>query len=172
MNWLSKITPGDRVFSVLVYCFALLDIIALSFLAGGNALLFQVPFLSPILPAILGVILIYKYPVINLLGGTLVIDLSFIIFILLFALVVRNPRWTRFLRYNTMQTIMIGIVSSLCYLTLDTFLAPIGGFPLAILVNTIVIFLFGIAVYSMVHAAQRKYANVSIISDAVRAQVP
>lgn len=98
---------------------------------------------------------------------------AFIIFILLFMLVVRNDNISHFVRFNTLQAILLGIVLSLCSLVMSFILQPVlqGGLILETLFNVIFLGTVAAVVYAVVQSALGRYAEIPTISDAVYMQV-
>ena len=159
MSWRSLPDTKDKIFSALVYLFAIYDV-----LPFGTSLFQQFPALTQVISfLILPVRLIY---------GLLPFG-SFIVFLLLFFAVVRNDRISHFIRFNTMQTILIGILLSLLGLVGFQIIFPGlgGGLFVQTLCNTI--FLGGIAAcfYSMFQSALGQYAEIPTISNAAHSQV-
>ncbi|MGD1850091.1 MAG: Tic20 family protein [Cyanophyceae cyanobacterium] len=163
MNWQPNITPSDRAFSVLPYIMPIIEAIALSLTAAGptNSILIQVPIFQPLLVILAPIMQIY-------LGVPFA---SFIIFILLFLLVVRNDKISRFIRYNTMQAIMLDIVVFLCGLIIRVVFAPIGGFIVQTLASTVFLGILVGSIYSIVQSVRGEYAEIPTISDAVQMQI-
>ncbi|MDJ0729619.1 MAG: hypothetical protein QNJ33_06450 [Crocosphaera sp.] len=167
MTWRGSVSIPDRIFGTLVYCFAVYDT-----LFFGSFLLQQFPVFNFLLLPALPVGLIYS------LLGTLLGPLgrfgSFLVFILLFALVVRNDRVSHFIRYNAMQSILIGILLALAGIIMQFVLIPaLGG--RGILIETLfnVLFLGGLAAsyFSMIQSAFGRYAEIPTISEAAYSQV-
>ncbi|HAC62618.1 MAG TPA: hypothetical protein DCF68_03540, partial [Cyanothece sp. UBA12306] len=99
---------------------------------------------------------------------------SFLVFMILFLGVVRNDRISHFIRYNAMQTILIGILLSLIQLLMEwVLLRALGGGGLLIETLYNVVFLGGIAAsyYSMIQSALGRYAEIPTISEAAYSQV-
>ncbi len=163
MNWQPNITPSDRAFSALPYLMPIIDAIALSLTAAGpaNSILTQVPIFEPLLILLAPIMQIY-------LGVPFA---SFIIFILLFTLVVRNDKISRFIRYNTMQAIMLNITVFLCSLIIRFIFAPIGGFVVQTLASTVFLGILVGSIYSIVQSIRGEYAEIPTISDAVQMQI-
>ncbi len=163
MNWQPNITPSDRAFSVLPYIMPIIAAIDLSLTAAGptNSILIQVPIFQPLLVILAPIMQIY-------LGVPFA---SFIIFILLFLLVVRNDKISRFIRYNTMQAIMLDIVVFLCGLIIRVVFAPIGGFIVQTLASTVFLGILVGSIYSIVQSVRGEYAEIPTISDAVQMQI-
>ncbi|MEA5509847.1 Tic20 family protein [Crocosphaera sp. UHCC 0190] len=164
MTWRGSIGITDRIFGTLVYCFAIFD--TLSF---GSFLLNQFPVFNFLLiPAVpIGFI----YGVFGQFFGQFG---SFILFMILFLAVVRNERVSHFIRYNAMQSILIGILLALLDLVMQWVLIPALGLN-NILMETLfnVIFLGGLAAsyFSMIQSALGRYAEIPTISEAAYSQV-
>lgn len=118
----------DRFFGAIVYLFALKDAVGLGFI-----LLSALPSLSPILSPIIGLLNILLIPV-DLIYALLNTAIpggfgSLVIFFVLIIAVVQNERISYFIRFNTMQSILIGIALSLILIISNTLgvLSLIGG---------------------------------------------
>jgi hypothetical protein len=150
--------PRDRFFSALVYLLPLFD--ALPF---GQFMLKQFP--------ILGIIYVPFTPLINFYFNFPFA--SFIIFLLLFMAVVRNQRISYFIRFNTLQAILIGILVSLVGIVLQ-FLSR--GMGVNIVVETLfnVIFLGTLAasLYGIIQSILGRRAEIPTISEAAYSQLP
>ncbi len=169
MVWRGSTTPLDRIFAALVYTFPLV----VAYLRYSGPLLRDLDFLAPLFIPLQPFVLIYGLIVAIVpfgLGGL-------VIFFLLFFLVVRNERIRHFIRFNTMQAILIGIVLSIFSIlwmlvgTIFPFL--IQEFP--IIQDTIynVLFLGALtaSLYSIVQSVLGKYAEIPTISDAAYMRV-
>lgn len=158
MTRLGFTTPQDRIFACLPYLLPFLD--GLGFSAPFFS---QFPALRPLLIPFLPLLKIYNLPFVGL-----------IIFIALFALVVRNGNISHFIRFNTMQAILIDIVLILCSLIVSYILQPIlqGGLILETLYNVIFLGTLAAVIYSVVQSALGRYAEIPTLSDAVHMQVP
>ncbi|GET39422.1 Tic20 family protein [Microseira wollei] len=162
MTWRGTTTVRDRIFASLPYLLPLID--GLGF---GGFLFGQFP--------VLRVLFLPLQPVLIIYG---ILDSSFfglgglIIFFALYLLVVRNERIAHFIRFNTMQAILIDIVLVLCRL-----IVPIlaKGIQITFIIETIfnVIFLGVLAavIYSVAQSLLGRYAEIPTISDAVHMQV-
>ncbi|MEL4894216.1 Tic20 family protein [Crocosphaera sp. Alani8] len=166
MTWRGSITISDRIFSTLVYCFAIFDTAYF-----GTYLVQQFPaFNFLLLPAIpVGL----TYNLVSSLLGPLGRFGSFLVFIILFAAVVRNDRISHFIRYNAMQSILIGILLALGGIIMQFVLMPAlrGGIIIETLFN--VLFLGGLAAsyFSMIQSILGRYAEIPTISEAAYSQV-
>ncbi|HIK38114.1 MAG: hypothetical protein NZ901_09055 [Geminocystis sp.] len=158
MNW-RNYSPQwlDRLFASIVYLVPLTD--ALGF---GGYLFRQFPPLSLITVPLFPLIIINSIP----FGG-------FILFILLFVAVVRNTRISHFIRFNTMQAILMDILLILIGLV---FRYLVGGLGFSLitetLANTVFLGTLVACVYAMVQAASGKYPEIPAISSAAHSQVP
>ncbi len=160
MNWRGSTDIKDKIFSVLVYLFPLYYLLPFGRYIGRQ------------FPGLLEIISIPLIPVAiiyNLLG----MFAGIIIFFVLFLAVVRNPRISHFIRYNTMQAILIDILLTLLSIVLDTILSPIIGTGLIAetLFNTVFLGVLAICAYSMVQSLLGKYAEIPQLSEAVYSQV-
>ncbi len=166
MAWRGSTNIQDRIFSVLVYLFAIYD----SLMFGE--------FLFPKFPVFLKLILIYAVYPINFLYDTLgnVVGrfASLLIFFVLYLAVVNNVQIKHFIRYNTLQTILIGILLSLIGLIIQWVLEPIfGGNNILIvtLYNTTFLGSLVACIYAMIQSARGIYAEIPIISEAAYSQL-
>ncbi len=159
MNW-RNYSPQwqDRLFASIVYLMPLAD--ALEF---GGYLFRQFPALSLIAIPLSPLLIINTIP----FGG-------FILFILLFAAVVRNARISYFIRFNTLQALLIDILLIIVSLVFQFFFRGLGFFPLLVetLANTIFLGTLVACVYAIVQAAWGKYPEIPAISSAARSQMP
>lgn len=146
----------DRFFGAIVYLFALADVVAL-----GSGLLSIVPALAPLFQ-VLQTILIPVAIIYNIIPGGFG---GLIIFFILILAVVQNPKISYFIRFNTMQSILIGIAVSLITIVFNA----IGGLGMiGILVFLIVM---PICIYCMVQCALGKYPEIPSFSKFVYQQV-
>lgn len=157
MSWRGSTTVSDRIFACLPYTLPLVDV-----LVFGTFLIRQFPALSVIFVPLAPIIAIY---------GSIPFG-SLVVFFALFFLVVRNERIPHFIRFNTMQAILLDIVIIL-FGYLLRILSNVPGIEFAIQTLSTTIFL-GIVVavvYSVVQSLIGKYAEIPAISDAVYMQV-
>jgi len=166
MTWSSTASSRERILGALPYLLPLIEVslLALSYAVRYSLGLFaQFPILQVVLVPLSPLIRIYtSFPFAGL-----------IIFILLLTLVVRNPDISRFIRFNTMQAILLDIVLILGQLILNIVLLPIMGPNLVLdtLLNVVVLGIFAAVIYSLVQTALGRYAEIPTISDAVNMQV-
>jgi len=161
MAWRGSTTVSDRIFASLVYLLPLIDVIRLvAPILGGDS------FLSPLLLIIAQPLM----PLMAIYSGFV----PLIVFFALFLLVVRNENIAHFIRFNTMQSILFGIVLSLVAIIWDFALGPIfSGIPLLSQTLFNAVFLGTIVAigYSLVQTVLGRYAEIPTISDAVYMQV-
>lgn len=156
MTWNGTQTVRDRIFSILPYALPLMY--GLQF---GQYLFQQFPILQLIAIPLLPLLAIYQsFPFAGL-----------IIFFALFMLVVRNENIPRFIRFNTMQAILIDILLVLCSLILGILGAGLQGFIIETLYNMIFLGVLAAVFYSIVQCALGRYPEIPTISDAVNMQV-
>lgn len=166
-------TPQERIFGALPYL-----------LPMAESLVFGSFFFQQF-PEVGGIIYLALSPVIALYGAFPLMGL--IIFFALFMLVVRNDNLPRFIRFNTMQAIMIMICISICRILIDFIVGPLLGirmtaggvsvagpaeFLVEILFNFIFFGVFAAAIYSIVQALRGYYPNIPTLSDMVNMQIP
>ena len=158
MSWRNSTDAKDRFFAVIVYLLPL--IYAFSF---GQFLLQKIPFLFIIyLPIAPLISFYYQVPFAGL-----------IIFFVLFLAVVRNPKISYFIRFNTLQAILIDIFLVLCSLVMQLFLRSAGVNLLTeTLYNVLFLGTLGACFYSIIQSALGRYAEIPTISQAVKSQIP
>ncbi len=176
MVWRGVTTPRERLFSALVYLVPILET-----LAFGGTLFAVLPFLVWVfLPAFL-LAPIYFFPI----GGLAVVELA--IFFALFILVVRNPRLPHFLRFNTLQALLLSILAALCRIVLQLLglsqalinpllgqqgaLAASGPLLINVLVTAVFIFVVGASLYAIAQCLRGRYPDVPLVSEAAYGQV-
>lgn len=148
----------ERAFGALPYL--------LPFFAG---LSFGMPFFSQFPQA--QILLIPFLPLLQIYSA--VPFARIIIFFALLFLVVRNTDISHFIRFNTMQAILLDIVIILCSLVLGILQPGLGGSGLVVETLQNVIFLGTVAavVYSVIQSVLGRYADIPTISQAVHMQV-
>jgi len=155
MSWQGSSSLRDRGLAALPYLLPLVEGI------GFGVFLFrQFPPLQLLL-----------VPLMPLLQLTSVIPFfSLIVFFLLLFLVVRNTNISRFIRFNTMQAILLDIVLFLCQLGLS--LVPGTGLVTETITNAVFLGMLAAVGFSVVQTLRGEYAQIPTISDAVNMQVP
>jgi len=163
MAWRGSTTVSDRIFACLAYLLPLVEVVGLLLRVGiQNTIFGQIPALQ--------IVLVPLFPLLQIYFGLPFVGL--IIFFALFLLVVRNERISHFVRFNTMQSILIVIVLFLCGILLQILL-PIPGtiFAISTLANTVFLGVIVAVVYAVAQSALGRYAEIPAISDAVYMQV-
>jgi uncharacterized membrane protein len=157
MAWRGTTTVQERIFASLPY---LLPII--SGLPFGSLLFQEFPALQVIFIPLKPVLIVYNtIPFAGL-----------VIFFLLFLLVVRNERIAHFIRFNTMQAILLDILLVLCGLVLRILLQGLGNNLITeTLINLIFLGTVAACGYSIVQSLLGRYAEIPTLSEAVYAQV-
>ena len=157
MSWRGSITFPERFFACLPYLLPLIEVFAF-----GQFLLKDFP--------LLGLIFLPLFPLLKIYYG--VRFAGMIIFFALWLLVVRNEKIHHFIRFNTMQAIILDIVIFLCSVLTDIVkLVPGSGFAMQTLYTTIFLGIVAAVVYSITQSLMGKYAEIPAISDAVHMQV-
>ncbi|MBN3949184.1 MAG: hypothetical protein HWQ38_23060 [Nostoc sp. NMS7] len=157
MSWRGSTTVSDRIFASLPYLLPLIEVFVF-----GQYLLSEFPPLQLLFLPLLPLLRIYygvRYA-------------GMIIFFALFLLVVRNEKISHFIRFNTMQAILLDIIIFLFGILTDVVrLIPSGGFAIQTLSTTIFIGIVGAVAYSVIQSVSGRYAEIPAISDAVYMQV-
>ncbi len=97
---------------------------------------------------------------------------SFLLFLVLFLAVVRNPRVPYFVRFNVLQAILLDIVLVLLSLAFSVLLQPLGaGFALRTLSNTVFLGALLLVVFAVVQSVRGREADIPTVSEAVRMQL-
>ncbi|MBD2450807.1 hypothetical protein H6G76_27510 [Nostoc sp. FACHB-152] len=157
MAWRGSTNVPDRIFACLPYLLPLVEV-----LSFGFVLLQQFPALTVVFAPVL--ILWSLYRRVRFAG--------LIIFFALWLLVVRNEKISHFIRFNTMQAILLDIIIILCGILTDIVgLIPSGDFAIQTLYSTIFLGIVGAAAYSIIQCLLGRYAEIPAISDAVHMQV-
>jgi uncharacterized membrane protein len=157
MTWRGSATIKDRIFACLPYLLPIIEVFAF-----GQFLIAQFP---PLL-----VLFLPLMPLLRIYYGVRYAGL--IIFFALWLLVVRNEKISHFIRFNTMQAILLDIVIFLFSILTDVVgLIPSGGFAIQTLSTTIFIGILAAVAYSVVQSLMGRYAEIPAISDAVYMQV-
>ncbi|MDB9528867.1 hypothetical protein PN498_22935 [Oscillatoria sp. CS-180] len=166
MTWRGTTTAQDRFFACLPYLLPLVEVSILGmFFAqrAGIGVFAQFPPLR-IIPEFLA-------PVINLYAGFPFAGL--IVFILLLTLVVQNTNISHFIRFNTMQAILLDIVLILGQIILDMVLVPALGTGLFVdtILNVVLLGILTAVGYALVQTIRGQYAEIPAISEAVYMRV-
>ena len=157
MAWRGTVTVKDRIFACLPYILPLIEGIVF-----GRFLFLQFPALQVLFVPLAPVILLYSS----------VPFAGLIVVFALFLLVVRNESISHFIRFNTMQAILIDIVLVLGSLILPILSSiPGAGFAYQTLSNTIFLGILAAVLFSVFQSLRGRYAEIPAISDAVYMQV-
>ncbi|MEM8602660.1 MAG: Tic20 family protein [Cyanobacteria bacterium P01_H01_bin.121] len=159
MTWRGSTTPADRILACLPYLLPLVEVIVVA--ARPGSILTEIPIFAVILTPI--------FPLVSFYLGLGFFRIA--IFFALFLLVVRNPNVSHFIRFNTMQAILIDITIFLASMIIDVILAPFGSFITLTLVSTVFLAVFAAVVYSVIQSALGRYAEIPTFSEAVHMQV-
>ncbi|MBD2515026.1 hypothetical protein H6G93_08385 [Nostoc sp. FACHB-973] len=158
MTWRGSTTVWDRIFACLPYLLPLVD-----GLVFGSFLLREFPVLQVLLLPLQPVLIIY---------GSLGQFGQLIVFFALFLLVVRNEKISHFIRFNTMQAILLDVVIFLCSILVRILgQVPGTGFAIETVANTIFLGVVVAVGYSVIQSLIGRYAEIPAISDAVHMQV-
>ena len=154
---MNQIPPWQRLPAVLFYLLPWSD--ALPF---GSALISVFPWLIWLqLPALPLLLLQQSVP----FG-------SFVLFLVLYLAVVRNPKVPDYLRFNALQAILLDILLTVLSLGFRVLLSPLGdSIVLRTLNNTIFIGCLAVLLYALLQCSRGKEADLPTISEAVRMQL-
>jgi len=95
-----------------------------------------------------------------------------VIFLLLFALVIRNPRVPYPIRFNALQALLITIVLVLVQLSFQILLSSLtGSFLLRTLSNTVFLAALLLVLYGVIESLRGREAEIPTVSEAVRMQL-
>ncbi len=158
MSWRGSTTIQDRIFACLPYLLPMIEVFAY-----GRFFLTQFPPVQ--------VLFLPLLPLLQIYYGVRYAGL--IIFFALFIFVVRNEKISHFVRFNTMQAILLDIVVFLFGILTDIVgLLPSGGFAIQTLYTTIFLGIVAASVYSIIQSLLGRYAEIPAISNAVYMQLP
>jgi Chloroplast import apparatus Tic20-like len=149
-------TVADRFFGSLAYLLPIADVASF-----GSFVFAQFPIVGNFYQAIA--------PILQLNGGLG----GLFLFILLYAGVVANPRVSRFIRFNVLQAILIGILLFLCGFPLR-FAIESNLLPIAVtqvLMNTVFFGTWAIVVYGIAMSALGRYTAVPQLSETAQFQI-
>ncbi|MFN3925892.1 MAG: Tic20 family protein [Pseudanabaenaceae cyanobacterium] len=168
MTWRGNIMGIDRLWGCLPYLLPMSQAVYF-----GLFLFVQVPILHTIFMPLMQISELLDYSILPPL-----VDLGLIVFICLYALVVRNTRLHHFVRFNAMQALLLSIGLYLLLLVLRLFAPVLEVVPtetllfiFQILASTLFIGMNGICLYSIVQSVRGHYAEIPIISEAAYFQV-
>jgi hypothetical protein len=147
----------QRLLGVLVYMLPWSDAIPF-----GSHLMNQFPWLQWLtLPALPLVLLERGIPLGNLL-----------VFFVLFLAVARNPNVPYFLRFNTLQAILVDIVVVLLGYGFQLLITPLGnGLILRTLGSTVLLGVLAVVLFALIECVQGREPDLPGLSQAVRMQL-
>ena len=148
----------DRIFSALVYLFPL--VYALPF---GFLLFQQFPIIQPLI-----------FPLVTLYMVTNSLPFAgLIIFFALWLAVVRNDKVSYFIKFNTMQAILLNLIAIIFSLIINVLLSGFGEQSLLVgtLNNTIFLGTVAACFYGIFRSVQGLYAEIPTLSDAANSQI-
>ena len=97
---------------------------------------------------------------------------GFILFLVLFLGVVRNPRVPYFIRFNALQAILLDIILIVLDLAFNLLLAPLRGtFAVRTLDNTVFLGMLVLVLFGTIQCLRGKEADIPSLSEAVRMQL-
>jgi uncharacterized membrane protein len=158
MTWRGSTTFQDRIFACLPYLLPIIE-----GLVFGLFLFSQFPLLGILLLPLAPVIFLYSQ-----LGPFA----SLIVITALFVFVVRQEKIHHFIRFNSMQAILLTIVVFLCQ-QVGKILGniPGSGFALQTVSSVFLLAVVVIVVYSCVRVLQGRYAEIPVISEQAYMQI-
>lgn len=148
----------------------------------SDRLLASLPYLLPLIDGLLfGLFLFREFPLLQVLFQPLypIIALSqaipffgIIVFFLLLFLVVRNTNINHFIRFNTMQAILLDIILIICQVILQVLSPAVtGGLIVETIMNAVFLAMLAAVGFSVVQTLRGQYAEIPTISEAVHMQV-
>ena len=91
---------------------------------------------------------------------------------MLFLAVVRNPKVPYFLRFNTLQALLVDIVVVLLGYAFQILLQPLSGaFMLRTLTSTVLVAMLAIVIFALIECLRGREPDLPGISQAVRMQL-
>jgi len=97
---------------------------------------------------------------------------GFLLFLVLFLVVVRNPNVPYYLRFNVLQAILLDILLVVLALAFNVLLSPLGNsLMIRTLNNTVFIGALVLVLYASIQCARGKEADLPTLSEAVRMQL-
>jgi len=154
---MGSVDAKDRFFATLPYVLPLIYVVPF-----GQYLFQQFPALQLIYLPIQPLLQLYSaVPFIGLIA-----------FIVLLFFVVRNDNISHFIRFNTMQAILLDILLILLRFASRIFGQGLQGtFLLETLYNVVFLGMLAACIYAIVQSALGRYAEIPAISEAVNGQV-
>jgi uncharacterized membrane protein len=155
MSWQSSETAADRFFGSMAYLLPIADVYFF------GEFVRQFPIVEQIYQPLMPLVMINSG-----FGG-------FILFLGLYIGVAINPRISRFIRFNVLQAILIGILLSLCQLLLQYVLLKIPGIEALtqVLMNTVFFGTWAMAGYGIIMSVLGKYTEIPQLSETAQMQI-
>jgi hypothetical protein len=159
MAWRGSIDTKDKIFAALVYLLPLIDV-----LPYGQYLFAQFPFLIYLYAPFQPILVLYSS----------VPFAGMIVFFVLFLAVVRNMNVSHFIRFNTMQAILLDILLILCGLILGVLVGGLGQSNILseTLYNIVFLGTLAASIYSIAQSIMGRYSEIPGISEAAHSQTP
>ncbi|MDG2992079.1 hypothetical protein L3556_14230 [Candidatus Synechococcus calcipolaris G9] len=156
MTWRGLASVPDRIFSSLAYLLPLFYVMPF-----GSSLFAMFPPLQVLYLAVLPIAVVYSIPFASL-----------IVFMVLYLLVVRNSRISMFIRYNTMQALLMGIAIFLIQLV-QMLLGRIDPlqFLMQVLSNFVFIGVLAAVIFAVIQCIRGIFPELPTLSDATKSQV-
>eukprot|EP00882_Tetradesmus_deserticola_P001218 GHRQ01001317.1.p1 GENE.GHRQ01001317.1~~GHRQ01001317.1.p1 ORF type:complete len:230 (+),score=88.69 GHRQ01001317.1:265-954(+) len=143
-----------------------------------------VPYLLPLLDSFgYGRFLFYQYPIVRsfvsplapLLGVYSSVPFApLLCFFAVYLGIVQNQQWSRFVRFNGMQAMLLDILLILPRLAEQVFSTPTGGWGLQAYItaqNTVWVFIAVCVVYGVISSLLGQAARIPLVADAAEQQV-
>ena len=97
---------------------------------------------------------------------------GFLLFLVLFLVVVRNPNVPYYLRFNVLQAILLDILLVVLALAFNVLLSPLGNsLMIRTLNNTVFIGALVLVLYASIQCLRGKEADLPTLSEALRMQL-
>lgn len=167
MTWRGSTDWQQRIISALPYILPLIEVRRF-----GSFLFAQFPALQLLYIPFSPFIALLE----NLDRAIPFLGVTFILFFALYLGVVRNEKFAHFLRFHTMQALLLSIFTFLSFYVLQLLGIPVGAVSatplllLSVLFSLLFISVTGACLFSMVQAARGLYAEYPFISEAAYAQ--
>jgi Chloroplast import apparatus Tic20-like len=152
MNWRNDISGSDRFFACLPYLIPIIDVVNY-----GGSLIGTFPIFRSVYSFIRPITQVYS-------------SFSLGVFLLVFFLVVRNPSVHRFVRFNALQAMMLGILVILFGLGFQYVVQPLLSLnnPISILLPMLAFLaVWAVCLFSVFKSAMGQYAEVPKLSENV-----
>jgi Chloroplast import apparatus Tic20-like len=160
MAWRGGTSPLERFYGCLPYALPMSAVLSM-----GAFLFLQIPGLAATYYLFFQLDALLSFNIIPPL-----FDIRFVVWICLFTLVVRNERIKHFLRFNTMQALMIDIIIVLVQLVVQLIGQGTGGLDIF---RTLFLSVFtatflavnGVFIYAIVQNIRGLYPEIPLVSD-------